>query len=148
FSREIIALGMTPGTQLLDADTRPADERLAELLGVSVGSPILRLERIRTADGRPLSLERTYLSLERYPRLDQAPLKRISLRDHLLEVYGSSGVRGERRFTIGALGPADASLLDDPAPTPVFRAEVTIFEHYGSVVETGRALLRADRYEI
>jgi len=148
FSREIRALGMTPGARLISANTRPASEVEAASLGVAGGSPILELVRLRTADATPMSLEHTRYSLIRYPGLDSAPLDQGSMRDHLNDIYGSGGTQAERRFTIASIDERSAVLLHVPPGSPVFRAEVTIRDPDDSVVEVGTALLRADRYEI
>jgi GntR family transcriptional regulator len=50
----IASAGLAPGTSYLNVHTVPADEEVAEVLRVPEGSPILTIERVRTADGRPV----------------------------------------------------------------------------------------------
>lgn len=56
--------GMKPGLTVLDQSVHEATEAEAEALGVEVGEPLLKVERIRTADGRPVvySVDRLPLS--------------------------------------------------------------------------------------
>jgi GntR family transcriptional regulator len=54
--------GMAPGLKVLSLLTRPADAEEAEALGIPVGEKVRVLERIRTADERPI-----IYSLDRIP---------------------------------------------------------------------------------
>ncbi len=46
--------GYTPGTQEVCIELREADEKVAEKLGIQVGDNIVYLERLRTADDKPV----------------------------------------------------------------------------------------------
>jgi GntR family transcriptional regulator len=46
--------GMEPGTSHARVEEVTADEEIASILGLAPGAPVLRLERVRTADGRPV----------------------------------------------------------------------------------------------
>jgi len=50
----IESAGLTPGTSHLAIQSESADEEKADQLGVAVGAPLITIERIRTADGRPV----------------------------------------------------------------------------------------------
>ena len=50
----IASSGLTPGTTYLNVQTEPADEAAAKELRVLVGSPLVTIARVRTADGRPV----------------------------------------------------------------------------------------------
>ncbi|MDR1236989.1 MAG: GntR family transcriptional regulator [Propionibacteriaceae bacterium] len=148
FSRDIIEMGMRPGVARVATTVLEADEVIAEILDIEPGRPVVQLDRVRTADDLPLSIERTYFSLDRFPGLDQAPFESVSVRAHLSEVYGCVAVRADRRFTIVELSSEDAVQLDVPPGSPAFLAEVTAYDAEDLVVEAGNSLLRADRYEI
>ena len=45
--------GRTPGLAFVRAAELPADDRIAAKLGISAGTPLLRISRLCTADGRP-----------------------------------------------------------------------------------------------
>lgn len=66
-----------------------ADERLATLLDVAVGTPLICVHRIKTADGKSVCIMRNYILEELVPDLDveqEIPL----LYDFLYERYGIS----------------------------------------------------------
>lgn len=50
----IQSAGKVPSTAHLDVRTEPASDEIAEALGLAPGSPVVVIERVRTADGRPV----------------------------------------------------------------------------------------------
>jgi GntR family transcriptional regulator len=50
----IESAGLTSGTSHLAIQSEPADQEQAEQLRVSLGTPLVTVERVRTADGRPV----------------------------------------------------------------------------------------------
>ncbi|HXQ37094.1 MAG TPA: GntR family transcriptional regulator [Anaerolineales bacterium] len=50
----IESAGLKPGTSHLAIQTENADQEKAEQLRVAVGTPLITVERVRTADGRPV----------------------------------------------------------------------------------------------
>jgi GntR family transcriptional regulator len=50
----IESAGMTSGTSYLEIRSEIADQEIAEQLRVPVGTPLVTVERVRTADGRPV----------------------------------------------------------------------------------------------
>lgn len=48
------SMGMTPGSVPIDVREQPAGEEEAEALGLPSGTTVVRVERVRTADGTPL----------------------------------------------------------------------------------------------
>ena len=50
----INSAGLTSGTSHLAVQTETADEEKAEQLRVPQGTPLITVERVRTADGRPV----------------------------------------------------------------------------------------------
>jgi len=55
------ARGLVPGSRDLDRRTAPASVQLARALGVEPGDPVHVIERLRTADGIPMSVERSHI---------------------------------------------------------------------------------------
>jgi DNA-binding GntR family transcriptional regulator len=53
--------GHHTSTDVLDLSRTGADEQTATRLGVPVGTPLWRLERVRHVDGKPLALMRNYV---------------------------------------------------------------------------------------
>ncbi|MCF6470532.1 GntR family transcriptional regulator [Nonomuraea sp. MG754425] len=148
FSEDMRMRGMVPGAKSYRGRTRPAPRDIAPRLGLSPGEPIHSIERVRTADGVPMALERTNLSAERFPGL----LAAMGRDDSLFEILGREfGVRletAEQTVSIARLSPAEAKRLEVPDYDPAFLVERVAVDNMGNVVEYGRSLYRGDRYVI
>ena len=61
--------GLHPQTKILDIGYVTADEELATLLAVRPGGRLLRVHRLRLADGEPMSIDTSHLPARRFPGL-------------------------------------------------------------------------------
>lgn len=64
FVEDMLALGRTPTARLLDKQVVPADADIARQLAVPLGSLVMRIQRVRLADGIAMSFDETYLPRE------------------------------------------------------------------------------------
>ena len=103
--------------------------------------------RVRSADGEPVLLERSWLPLAVFPGLLRQALDG-SLYTVLEQVYGRPPVRA--RETLMPLRPsaAEAATLDLPEGDPALLVERTAYDAEGTAVEFARDLLRADRARV
>src|SRR5699024_7722102 len=61
FSEDMAARGISASSRVLQLGEGPADAVTAEALGLDEGAAVVRLDRVRLADGRPMAIERTAL---------------------------------------------------------------------------------------
>jgi GntR family transcriptional regulator len=61
FVEDMEALGRKATAKVLDHRIVPAGELVARHLALPQGSPVVRIQRVRLADGHPLSFDETYL---------------------------------------------------------------------------------------
>ena len=148
FSEDMRRRGMEPGSRDLVVRTRKAGRDLAERLGIERGSPVLHIERVRTADGAPMALERTNLSAGRFPGLAERLDASASLYQLLGTEYGVRLDSADQRVSIGRLTAREAAKLGVDDGDPAFLIERRSLDNMGNVIEFGRSLYRADRYEI
>jgi GntR family transcriptional regulator len=146
FSREIEAHGMTPGTRALSVGIEPADDRVAAVLGVATGTPVVALSRLRLADDQPVVAETSWLPATRFPGLERFDFGQVRLYDTLITRYGVRPVRAHEAFEPVLLSAAEADLLDRGRGDPALRVERTAFDADGAVVEYCRSTVRSDRY--
>ncbi|HLU01523.1 MAG TPA: GntR family transcriptional regulator [Advenella sp.] len=64
FAEDMVVLGRHPTSRLLDKRIVTADEKTARALQLTPGTQVYRIERVRLADGIPMSFDETYLPLE------------------------------------------------------------------------------------
>ena len=148
FSRNMRARGLEPGARVLEFVVVPATALLAEQLECRVGDPVLRLARLRTADGEPMALERTRVSLVRFPGLEEVDFGKASLYDELEDRFGV--VVGSVSASVSAVLPDadDAHMLRVTTRQPCLAITSAPRSRSGEVIEAGRSLYRPDRYEL
>ena len=64
FVEDMQTLGRLPTAKVLDQRIVPADEVVARRLALRPGVSVVRIQRVRLADGKPLSFDETYLPKE------------------------------------------------------------------------------------
>jgi GntR family transcriptional regulator len=148
FSEDIVARGMTPGSRTLSQELVAADDAVAAALERPPGTPVVRIHRVRTADGEPIAIEWIDLPSEDFPLLERQPLDGRSLYALLRERYGVTFGEARQRASAVALDAEEAALLDARAGEPAFLFRRTTRRHSGRVIESARSLYRGDRYEI
>ncbi len=119
---------------LLQSAEEPASADLARRLGLREGAPLLRLETLRKADGRPVSRATAWLPAERFSGMDAAyrdsgsitaAFKALGLPDYVrvsTEVTAGHADAEDRRdleLSAGAVVLVTRSLNADPEGTPV-----------------------------
>ena len=86
YTHMIAEAGMMPGLRILSVETRPATEDEGAALKLSPEEPIRRLERLRTADGRPV-----IYSVDIVPERFVADLTNATFERSLYDVLASIG---------------------------------------------------------
>ncbi len=143
FSEDMRARGMVPGARWLDCGTGLANPEEALALDLSPGAEVSRLSRLRTANGKPMTLEHTTTPRRFLP--DPGVID-DSLYEHLIK-QGWRPVRALQRLHADALDADDARLLDLPAGSPALYIERRAFLETGQVIEFTRSLYRGDSYD-
>lgn len=149
FSQDMRKRGLVPGSRLLSIGVEPALEAESKLLALPEEAPIVRIVRVRTADGKPFAVERASLPSERFPGLEDADLDGGASLYQLLERrYDARPHSAEQRVSAVLPERADAALLGVPATQPCFRIERVTRDAAGEIFEFGRSLYRGDRYDV
>jgi GntR family transcriptional regulator len=147
FSQDMRARGLVPGARLVSVDVAPATPLLASQLGLSRSAPVVQITRVRTAGGEPIALERAALSADRFPGLDDVDWDDRSLYEFLADRWGVRRISSERRVSAVLPRRHEAGLLHISLTQPCFAIEGASRDSAG-VVESGRSLYRADRYDL
>ncbi|HSJ89799.1 MAG TPA: GntR family transcriptional regulator [Anaerolineales bacterium] len=79
FTEDMQARGFVPHSRVLTQEVLEADEELQNSLRISAGQRILHLVRLRMADGRPIALQASYISLALCSGLEDEDFKDQSL---------------------------------------------------------------------
>lgn len=140
--------GMEPGLVLLDQREHEASPLEAEELRVPVGEALLTLERIRTADGRPI-----IYSVDRMPcsYLDHAGARDLALEASLCSALEATGhaVRGASARLVPVVADQRlADLLSVEPGTPLLHIDQIEFCGHGNPVMLSAEWHVADAFEL
>nr|WP_201760851.1 GntR family transcriptional regulator [Nonomuraea sp. K271] len=147
FTDDMRARGMIPGSRDLDRRIVRASAHLAKELGIQPGEEVHFIERLRTADGEPLSIERAHIPVKLAPGLADLDLSDKSLYELLEGRYGLVMDAGELTIDGGIADPSDADLLKLPRGGAVLLLQRRSFAG-GVCAELGVSTYRADRYQL
>ena len=136
--------GKDPRTDVLKLETEPAGDAVAEVLGVEPGDPIVVLERLRYAEGKPLAVMRNWIPpnlvvLDR-PGLERSGLYRL-MRAGGVQLRLASQIIGARSATA-----PEAKLLGAAKGEPLLTMTRTTYDESGRPVEHGDHFYLASRY--
>jgi GntR family transcriptional regulator len=148
FSERMLRDGRQPSTQLIERAVISGAAVGADVTGalqIAATAAVLRLVRLRFADGEPVLLETVHLPLGRFAGLDQVDLAHESLYGTLRERYGCEIRTLRETLEPVLLGESDAELLDTEAGRPAMLTHITTYDQTGQAVEHTFSLVRGDR---
>ena len=145
FSREMRDRGLIPATVVLSAGEERAGDDIAYALRIRPGRPVIRVERLRTADGTPMAYEVGYYPSALFPGLLGRELG--SLYDVFATEYGLVVTSGEQTVRAEAADVSQARILNIPRRAPLLVQERVTYAG-DRVIEMSTSAYRADRYRI
>lgn len=145
FTEQAEANGFTVSTRLLTADRVRASEQVAQRLAVTVGAPVYLLERLRLADDRPMAVETSHLSVDRFPGLTRHIRREPSLHKVLAGVYDVRPVTAQESIETAPSSPREAAVLNTDTGAPMLLLSRHSFDADGDPVEWVTSWYRGDR---
>jgi DNA-binding GntR family transcriptional regulator len=136
--------GKKPSTKMLEIKEVKADTKMAEILAVAVGSPILYVKRLRLADNVPVSI------LENWLPADFVDLDHDAMIEHgLYQLLRSRGVNirvAKQRIGARKSTTLESELLEIDKNSAVLTMDRTAYDNSGRAVEFGHHCYRPDLY--
>ncbi len=139
--------GLHPQTRILEVGYVTADDHLADLLGIRPGARVLRLHRLRLADGEPMSIDTSHLPARRFPGLRKQLERHASLYETLRTDYGIHLAEAEETIETVLADPHDALLLGVDPGIPLLLLSRHAIDSTGQPVEWAQSWYRGDRYK-
>src|SRR5215470_3928194 len=144
FVEDMQALGRHATARLLDKRVVAADEAVARHLALAPGALVVRLRRVRLADGVALSFDETYLPRELGEKVAENDLAAEPV-FALLEIkYDTPLVEAEYKLEAATADPVAAQALQVPAGSPIFLIERTSYTTGNRPVDYERLHYRGD----
>lgn len=148
FTEDMRARGLTASSQLLGLEVEAADAAVAAQLNLGVGERVIRLERLRLANGQVMAFERCLLPYARFPGLAGHDLRQQSLYTVLSQQFGCSPTLAEESIEAVLLDAKEARVLGVARHSPALLARRITRDAQGQVFEAVQTLYRADRYRM
>ena len=127
--------GVKSGARFIDRIHMPADAHLAKELGIDEGADVLRIRRIRTADGVPAVYEVTYFPFESCSFLETEELNNDCLYEVIENRSSMRPIRvKDALIEMIQANTEEAELLNVSPGEPLFREEGTIVDSANSPV--------------
>ncbi len=145
FSREMRARGLIPETVVLSAAEQPADDDVSYALRIRPGQSVVRVERLRMADGTPMAYEVGHYPSVLFPGLLQRELG--SLYDVFAHEYGVIVSSGEQTVRAESADAHRARILGIAKRAPLLVQERVTYAG-DRAIEMSTSWYRADRYRI
>lgn len=145
FYEDAVAKGQKPFTEVLSLKVVPAAPEVAIALGLSQGTPVVELNRLRYLDGDPEVLVVTYLPESKCPDLLKEDFANESLYRLLARKYRYRIAQGFRTIEAIALNRAEAKLLGSRIGTPALLMKSIGLLADGTPIEYFIAKHRGDR---
>ena len=139
------ARGIRLQTRVLEVTVIEAPRGVAQDLGLLPGEPVVRVDRLRSAEGEPLVLDTAHLPAARFPGLETRDLVTRSLYDILREDFGCRVATAAETLEPVILTPHECGLLGVPPNAPALLIRRITRDRDDAIVELATALLRGDR---
>ncbi|WP_194905346.1 GntR family transcriptional regulator [Catenulispora rubra] len=146
-----LAVGGVDGvwtSRMVDFQAVAAGARISRRLNVSPAEPILRITRLRLADGDPMSVDTLHVPAVLVPGLAPQDLETGSFYQILGQRYGIGLATATQIIEPTVVDTAEAELLGVPVHTPALLFERATADTEGRVVEFTHSVYRGDRYRI
>jgi GntR family transcriptional regulator len=145
FVEDMDAHGRKASARVVSKGIVAANEVVARHLGISKGTRVMRIERVRLADSIPMSFDETYLPLDIGKKIVQHDLRVKPIFTLLEEKYGLALTEAEYNLEAAAASAQVAEGLVVPEGSPIFRIERTSFTEGGKPIDYETLSYRADR---
>jgi GntR family transcriptional regulator len=144
FVEDMRALGRKPTARVISKETVNANATVARQLAVTRGERVVRIRRVRLADGVPLSFDETYLPFEIGQRIITNDLKVEPIFSLLERKYDVPLIEAEYKLDAVAAENEIAKALKVKPQSPILRIERTSYSTGGRPVDYETLHYRGD----
>lgn len=144
FVEDMQALGHNPTARLIDRTVVPAGEGVARQLALPTGTRVMRIRRVRLANGVAMSLDETYLPLDIGEKIATHDLEAEPIFALLEQRYGIPLVDAEYRLEAACADRDVAAALGVATGSPVFLIERTSYTAGDAPIDYEKLHYRGD----
>jgi|FaiFalDrversion2_1042247.scaffolds.fasta_scaffold01405_3 GntR family transcriptional regulator len=148
FTEEIQRQGMQTWARVLALEAIIPPPAIARALQLRADQRVIRIERLRLVNGKPLALHLSFVHEHLCPDLIHVDFTTASLYAVLEGPCGLRIVRSEQVLRAVAATPKQARLLGIPQGAPLLSIQGVTYLEDGTPLEWLELLYRGDRYEL
>jgi GntR family transcriptional regulator len=141
------AHGRHPTARLLARRIENASDAVAGKLALEPGTPVVHIQRVRIADGTPLSFDETWLPKDIGEKIIENDLEAEPIFTLLEEKYGIPLIEAEYRLEAIAASEAVAQALEVDTGSPIFLIERTSYCDENRPVDYEKLYYRGDQIQ-
>jgi GntR family transcriptional regulator len=144
FVEDMHAVGRKPTARVISKEIVIADTTVAGHLALTKGQRVVRIRRVRVADGVPISFDETYLPLEIGKKIMSHNLKVEPIFSLLERKYDVPLIEAEYKLEAVAAETEVAAALRVKQGSPIFRIERTSYSTGNRPVDYEKLYYRGD----
>ncbi len=148
FTEDMRERGLEVSSTILEVEVESAGPVVARLLRVVPGEKIVRLRRVRSADGEPMALETSHLLHDVASVILDSDLSTHSLYDELRRKAGLKISRAEQSYEATLINELESEHLRVPSGNAALLIERVTFDANACPFEYVKSTYRGDRYRV
>lgn len=146
FNKQMMSIGKKPQTKILSFERKEANSYFSRKLDVEIGDQVIKLKRLRFADGLPVMLERTYLPANHFNLLTEDMLEGRSLYEIFATEFNEQVYYADEYFLAGITSKRDSHYLDIKEGTPCLNLKRSTYNLHNQVIEYTLSVARSDQF--
>lgn len=147
-TESMIASGIKPSSKLIEVSRIEAPTEIALALELPAVAEVLRIERVRLADGEPIALEVLHVSAERFDGISGALQDGESFYGLLHSQYGIELAHADETIEAVIATERGAQLLDCSPGSALLQLSRLTVDRQGRPIEYVRSFYRGDRFRL
>lgn len=147
FTDQMRRMGREPKTSMLSFEVIEANKYISMRMNLHIGDKVIKMKRLRSADGIPMMLERTYLPMRNFMALRREDLDHAALYEVIEGIYHEKIKVAEEEFFASIANADDAKVLGISEGDPVLDLVRTTLNDGNEVIEFTLSVARADQFK-
>jgi len=146
FAEDMESLNFVPTAKVFGIETVPATEEIAEQLCLPVATPVVRIERLRAANGEPIMFNRAFFPLDLGERLKNEDLEQSPIITLIEQKFGTPLVEAAYRIEAAIAPPHIQRALEMTSNAPSMLVKRTSFAAGRRPVYYTQLYYRGDKF--
>lgn len=146
-TEDLLLRGHVPGGRSIIQCLVQAPTQVREMLDLRTRSTVLRIMRLRLADGIPIGIQQSWIPAVLVPGLDEMDVTDLSLSTVLQQQFGLAAAGTETMLSAVEANQDFASLLQLPIGSALLYTRLTSYLSSGKPFELGEGWYPGSRYD-